>query len=490
MANSATTPISTTHPKGFWFIFFGELAERCSFYGMKALLPFYLIHVFMFTKAQASELTHLYVAGCYATGLIGGIIADKFLGKYWTIVVFAVPYVIGQFMVGLSEMSLVYAALFILAFGSGIIKPNISTLMGMTYDQQRPGQDLLRSRAFGYFYMAINVGSFLSQQACPLLRDYFGDVNPQTGLPASPESARKGYLAGFMFPGFLMILALILFAAGKRYYAREDLAANKAADEASPVSKWSIVRQLLGLFTLVLFFWVIFDQHATTWIYFANDYCSIQFTTPFEIGGRTEWRIPPESVQSTNPLLICIFVPLLNVLFSRMAARGYRVRPTDKMIVGFFLTAAACAVHVVAGTLATNADGTITKVSIGWQVLAYVFLTLAEVLISVTGLELAYTAAPKSLKSFVTACWMVPIFLANLLTSQLAKTYPNSVKPGEVVKEPVFELFGKEFFPIPQFHTAQGYFLAMTIALVVVGFAFIIVARRFNRVQAKVETAS
>jgi dipeptide/tripeptide permease len=475
--------VPTTHPKGFWYIFFGELAERCSFYGMRGLLAFYLIHVFGKTKDQASEIVHLYIAGCFATGLLGGYIADRFLGKYWTIVLFAVPYVIGQVLIGLSDMTLMYVALVILAFGSGVIKPNISTLMGMTYDQQRPGQDLLRSRAFGYFYMAINVGSLLSYQICPLLRDYFGQVDPATGLPASAESARAGYLAGFLFPAVLMAAALVIFAAGKKYYAVENVKANRAADEANVTGKWQVVGRLAGLFALVMFFWLIFDQKTTTWIYFAGDYLNIQFSTPFAIGGRTEWRLPPESIMSANPFLIICFVPLLNVFFSRLAAKGIKVRPTDKMTAGFLLTAMACALHACAGWMATNPDGSITKVSILWQLAAYVSLTLAEVLISVTGLELAYTAAPQSMKSFITAVWFVPIFFANLFSSQLAKTYPNTVKPGEVVKSPVFELYGTKFFELPQFSTAQAYFLFLTIALLVVTVAFVVIARRFNRAQ-------
>jgi POT family proton-dependent oligopeptide transporter len=472
--------VPTTHPKGFWFIFFGELAERCSFYGMRGLLAFYLIHVFDKTKSEASEVVHLYMAGCYITGLLGGFIADRFLGKYWTIVLFAVPYVIGQCLIGLSDLTLVYLALVILAFGSGVIKPNISTLMGMTYDQQRPGQDLLRSRAFGYFYMAINVGSLLSYQICPLIRDYFGKIDPETNTLADPKA---GYLAGFLFPAVLMAVALVIFALGKRYYATENVQANVVADAVASTEKWKIIGRLSGLFVLVMFFWLVFDQKATTWIYFASDYLDIRFTTPFAINGKTEWRVPPESMASANPFLIICFVPLLNLLFSRLAAKGYQIRPTDKMIAGFLLTAGACIAHAVAGWMATHPDGTITRVSILWQILAYISLTLAEVLISVTGLELAYTAAPRSLKSFITALWFVPIFVANLLSSQLAKTYPNTVKPGEEVKAPVFELYGQRFFELPQFRTAQEYFLFLTVLLLVVAAAFVVVAKRFNRAQ-------
>lgn len=471
----------TTHPTGFWFIFFGELAERCSFYGMRGLLAFYLIHVFGKEKSEASEVVHLYMAGCYATGLLGGWIADRFLGKYWTIVLFAVPYVIGQLLIGLSDLTLMYLALVILAFGSGVIKPNVSTLMGMTYDQQRPGQDLLRSRAFGYFYMAINVGSLLAYQVCPLVRDYYGRIDPATNTLADP---RAGYLAGFLFPAALMAVALAIFAAGKRFYATEDVGANRAADAADAAEKWRVVGRLAGLFALVLFFWLVFDQKATTWIYFASDYLDIRFTTPFAVAGRTEWRIPPESMASANPFLILCFVPLLNWLFVRLAAGGYRVRATDKITAGFVLTAGACAIHALAGWLATEPDGTVTRVSVVWQLLAYVSLTLGEVLISVTGLELAYAAAPRSLKSFVTALWFVPIFVANLFSSQLAKTYPNTVKPGEAVKTPVLELYNVKFFELPQFRTAQEYFLFLTALLLVVAAAFVVVARRFNRAQA------
>ncbi len=483
-----SAPVPTSHPKGFWFIFFGELAERCSFYGMRGLLAMYLIHVFGKTKGEASEVVHLYMAGCFATGLIGGFIADRFLGKYWTIVAFSVPYVIGQLLIGQSNETLVYVALVILAFGSGVIKPNISTLMGMTYDQQRPGQDQLRTRAFGYFYMAINVGSLLSYQICPLLRDYFGQVDPKTGLPATPESARAGYLAGFLFPAVLMAVALVLFAAGRKHYAVENVEANRAADDAGAEGKWKVAGRLAGLFALVMFFWVVFDQKTTVWIYFAADYLDTQFTTPFAVGGRTEWRLPPESIMSANPLLIICFVPLLNLLFGRLAAKGYRIRPTDKITAGFLLTAAATALHAAAGWIATNPDGSIAKVSILWQLAAYVVLTLGEVLISVTGLELAYTAAPRSMKSFITALWFVPIFFANLLSSQLAKAYPDTAHLAPFVSV-VGGLIGTDrgladaTRPAYQFPTAQGYFLMLTVLVLVVTAAFVLVARRFNRTQ-------
>lgn len=499
--------VPTTHPKGFWFIFFGELAERCSFYGMRGLLATYLIAVFGKTKGEASEIVHFYIAACFITGLLGGFVADRFLGKYWTIVLFAVPYVIGQVLIGLSDPTLMYVALVILAFGSGVIKPNISTLMGMTYDQQRPGQELLRSKAFGYFYMAINVGSLLAYWVCPVIRDAFAGIDPETKSLINPKA---GYLAGFLFPAVLMVIALVLFAIGKPFYAKETKPLTTEPDPTPAAEKWRVIGRLSGLFVLVMFFWMVFDQKATTWIYFAGDYLQLEFTLSSDIGfpdtklkvgewfGQPEgtwevalgWkagdrRIPPESLASANPFFIICFVPLLGLLFGWLAKKGVRIRPTDKMVAGFLLTATACGIHAVAGTLATNPDGSLSRVPMVWQLAAYAVLTLGEVLISVTGLELAYSAAPKSMKSFITAIWFVPIFFANLLSSQLAKTYPNTVKPGAEVKAPAFELYGVKFFDLPQFATAQAYFLFLAVLVTVVAGAFLFVAWRFNKAMEK-----
>jgi dipeptide/tripeptide permease len=495
LAADTPPPVKTSHPLGFWFIFFGELAERCSFYGMRGLLATYMIYVFGKTKGEASEIVHFYIAGCFVTGLLGGWVADRFLGKYWTIVLFAVPYVVGQVLIGLGDLNLAFLALVILAFGSGVIKPNISTLMGMTYDQQRPGQELLRGKAFGYFYMAINVGSLLAYQICPVIRDSFGGYDTETKTFAD---ARAGYLAGFLFPAVLMAVALVIFAVGKPFYAKETKPTAAEPDPTPAADKWRVVWRLAGLFGLVLFFWMVFDQKASTWIYFAGDYLQLDFTLTSPVGfpdqklaigawevplgwAAKDYRVPPESLASANPFFIICFVPLLGLLFGWLAKKGVRVRPTDKMIAGFVCTAAACGIHALAGTLATSPDGGIVRVSMWWQLAAYAVLTLGEVLISVTGLELAYSAAPKSMKSFITAVWFVPIFFANLLSSQLAKTYPEAVKEGQVPKTPAFELYGWKFFDLYQFPTAQAYFLFLTVLVLVVAVAFVFVARRFNR---------
>ncbi len=186
-SSNSIGPLSQTgHPTGFWYFFWGEFAERCSYYGMRAILALYMTERLGVDTSNAGTFMSMFIAACYFFTLLGGWIADNFLGKYWTIVLFSVPYVAAQFIVGIENKYLVFGSLLLLAMGSGVIKPNISTLMGLTYDQQRPGQDQLRTSAFSWFYMAINIGAFLSQVAMPWLRTEYG------------------YQVAFLFPAGLM----------------------------------------------------------------------------------------------------------------------------------------------------------------------------------------------------------------------------------------------------------------------------------------------
>jgi dipeptide/tripeptide permease len=563
----------TSHPTGFWFFFWGEFAERCSYYGMRAILALYMTDRLGVDKADAGTFMSLFIAACYFFPLVGGYVADNFLGKYWTIVLFSVPYVVAQFLVGIEDRYMVFGSLVLLAMGSGVIKPNISTLMGLTYDQQRPGQEQLRTSAFSWFYMAINIGAFLSQSTMPSLRDDYG------------------YRTAFLFPAGLMTLALALFAAGKRFYARETIerkvvgdappdtatvtgipvhykavtAEEKAADTAL---KLLTLRRIGAVFLTVMFFWAIFDQSASTWIFFADTFMDNNL---FGIAVRAD------AIQAFNPLFIVALVPVSVFIFKSLDQAGMKVKATQKMALGFFLTGLSMAIMSLAGFLAGAkqdavkistpegavvvpmtktplkdvkagtaefgpvkvtatdwsyddekkklnfatgtvrlADGTellvnnghltatefpegagwerggvlepllksgqdrakvkpdATKatvevvdwvkpperVTVWWQVLAYLILTVAEILISVTGLELAFVAAPATMKSFVTACWLAVVFLANLLiNAPITRLYPL-MAPGV-------------------------YFAMLGAAMAVVIVVFLPIAAKFNRMMAE-----
>lgn len=428
------TRFFTSHPTGFWFFFWGELAERSCYYGMRAILFLYVARELDFGDDNASTIVSLFIAACYLLPLIGGYLADNFFGKYGTIVGFSLPYILGQLLLtidsqqilGISPRSFLFVSLGLLAMGSGVIKPNISTLMGLTYDQHRPGQTQLRSDAFSLFYMAINIGAFASSLVVPWLRSHYG------------------YRMAFLFPAALMAAALLLFAMGKPFYAREVIGRTQKTP-AERREQWSVLSKLFSLFLVITFFWMIFDQSTTTWIRFAqNDF------DPHLFG----FHVDPDQVQALNPLFIVALLPVVSIGLWRLLGRmGLHVRPTDKMLVGFLFTAAGMALMAAAGFIASPDH----KVSLWWQVVTFLLITLAELCISPVGLELAFTAAPPSMKGFITGCFLLTVFFGNILNSFLTRLY-GPLGPGK-------------------------YFGLLTVILLVVTLAFLLVARRFNRMM-------
>jgi len=473
------------HPIGFWFFFWGEFAERSCYYGMRAILLLYMVERLGFSDGKASGVISYFIAACYLLPLAGGFVADNYLGKYRTIVGFSVPYVLGQLLLGfenLQSVDLLLLALALLAGGSGVIKPNISTLMGLTYDQKRPGQTKLRSDAFAMFYFSINVGAALSSFAVPTLRDLATEWS---------GSRAHGYAVAFRFPAVLMVLALATFALGKRFYAVEEIrkvrltpeqkherrAARRhtlglllaalgrlaSADWPSAQERFrqcffsipedvrdrlAVLGRIFGLFFVVMFFWSIFDQSTNTWTLFARDHLVL------DLFG---WKVAPDAIQGLNPVLIILLLPPITILWHLLARLGLELRPTDKMLIGFVLTAFTMGIMAVAGYLA----GPEGRISILWEVVPYILITIAEICISVVGLELAFAAAPPTMKSFITACWLLTVFFGDMLNAQVTPWYDQAV-------------FGFDLTP-------GRYFLLFALLMIPVTLAFALVARRFNR---------
>ena len=173
------------------------------------------------------------------------------------------------------------------------------------------------------------------------------------------------------------------------------------------------------------------------------------------------YRIAPDQFQALNPLFIVVLLPVVSVGLWRLLDRmGLHMRPTDKMLVGFVLTAASMAMMTIAGFLATPEH----KVSLWWQVVTFFLITVAELCISPVGLELAFTAAPQSMKGFITACFLLTVFFGNILNSGLTRLY-GPLGPGR-------------------------YFGLLTGILLVVTIAFIFVARQFNRMNEECASGS
>lgn len=422
------------HPVGFWFIFWGELAERCAFYGIRTLLFVYLTAVMGFADAYATQISYTFKACAYLSPLLGAFLADRFFGKYWIIVGFSFPYIAGMLLMGVGTEYAVYGALALLALGSGAIKPNISTLMGLTYDERRPGDAKIRGDAFYMFYFAINLGAVFSSWLLPL-------VAKKDGMFPGYD----GYFVGFMITAGLMTLALGLFASGKRHYAKEVIRGREPLTPEQRAEQWTVLGRIGGLFLLVAFWWFAYEMKDNIWIAFARD--------------RIELRLPlygdiqPNQLLGLNPFLILILVPTLNLFWKWVDPNGTRFPSPTKMLLGFLLMAATYVLMSSAGFLA----GSESRVSIFWMVAAFFVMTVSEVMVSVIGLELAFRAAPPRMKSLVTACWLLSVFAGNLIGIGVAKLE-------------LYQNFG-----------AGPFFAGLAVLMLVTAGVFSIVGKRFQR---------
>ncbi len=454
--------VSTRHPLAFFFFFWGEFAERCSYYGMRAILFLYLTSVLHFSDTTGTAIQSYFKAACYFLPLLGGYLADRFFGKYWTIVGFSVPYVLGHFVLGIETEPALFLALFLLASGSGVIKPNISTLMGLTYDQQRPRQAALRSSAFLWFYFSINVGALISQYGLPRLRSYLIEQYHDVGY---------AYRIAFQFPAWVMVASLAIFAAGKRFYATENVGRPPALTPEERRQRWEVLARLLGVFALIVFWWAIYEQNDNLWTAFARDHIdrhllgeevtltTFSFLNPLL---HLVWRLfgeefAPDGFQFINALLVIVLVPAFALLFRKLDPGMKVLRPMRKILAGFLFQVAASGVMAIAGARAS--DGML--VSAWWIVAGFTFLTIGEILLYGTGLELSYAAAPANMKGFVTACFLVTNALGNMINAQLSELYGTRLAPAE-------------FFTLS----------ACIVLAAAIGFYF--VGRRFDRGQAAV----
>lgn len=400
-----TSATPTSHPKALYFIFWGEFAERSSYYGMRAILFLFMTKQLMFTKEDANSYIFIFKMGCYLLPLVGGYLADRWLGKYWALVGFSIPYIAGQILLCYSDQTYIFYALFLLACGSGVTKPNISALLGLTYDQQRPGNLPLRARAFLWFYFSINVGALLSQFFLPIVRDNYG------------------YRAAFAIPAVLMVGALIAFAVGKPFYAKERPG---PAPELTPEQKkerWNALKPLFGVFALIVLFWIPYEHNDTQWVDFADKHMDLSTPWLGAIGGPS--RFSADAFQWANSLMVIILLPFFQWFWGKFDP-GNRVSPIRKMFWGFLFTSSGPFLMAACAYFANGA-----KVPCAWIIPAYMLLTVGEVLVYGTGLDFSYGQAPSYMKSLITACFLLTNAIANLVNTCWTRAYENDL--GKVI---------------------------------------------------------
>jgi POT family proton-dependent oligopeptide transporter len=387
-----TAPVARSDmPGGIPYIIGNEAAERFSFYGMRAILVVFMTQhlvdssgaLQVMSEEEAKGWYHLFVSAVYFTPLLGALLSDGLLGKYRTIILLSLFYCAGHAALALDDTRWgLVVGLGLIALGAGGIKPCVSSHLGDQFGQTNQG---LLARAFAWFYFAINLGAFFSSLATPWLL------------------VRHGPAVAFAVPGILMLIATLTFWAGRHRFVHIPPGGRLFLKETFSRRGLGALARLSVVYVFVAVFWSLFDQTGSSWVLQA------QHMNRMLLGV----ELLPAQIQAANPLLVMLLIPVFSYAVYPAIDKIFPLTPLRKISIGLFVAAAAFAIPTLV-QLSIDHGG---APSIAWQLLAYVVLTAAEVMVSITCLEFSYTQAPKTMKSFVMAFFMLSISLGNLFTS-------------------------------------------------------------------------
>lgn len=390
-ARSTASSSANAYPPGIPHIIGNEAAERFSFYGMKSILTVFMTKYMLDHSGQLDVMKpedakfwyHIFGMAVYAFPLLGSLLSDIFLGKYRTIIALSIVYCLGHLALAIDDTRWgLFAGLALISLGAGGIKPCVSAHVG---DQFTERNRHLLPIVFSWFYLAINAGAFISQLSTPVLLQKHG-----------PHVA-------FGVPGLLMVLATVVFYMGRtRFIAIPPKGLPQVLNSLGGEGGAAICR-LIPLFLCVSLFWGAFDQTGSSWVLQAGR-LDLQWM------GVT-WL--ESQVQAANALLILVFVPLFSYWLYPTIDKVLPLTPLRKATIGFALAAMSVTLIAIIDTWLDAGQ----TVNVSWQLLAFVILTAAEVMISITFLEFAYTQAPHEVKSFVMSLNLASVALGNFIAA-------------------------------------------------------------------------
>lgn len=414
------SPSKMKHPPGLYMLFFTEMWERFSYYGMRALLVMYLTTEFVrgglgVDKLSAMTLYANFTSLVYLTPLAGGYISDRYLGQRKAITIGGIIIALGQITLFSNQsLTALYIGLFLLIIGNGFFKPNISTLVGHLY----PDGDKRKDSAFTIFYMGINLGSFLAPLICGFLAE---------NLMATTEGGtiiHYGFRYGFLVAGLGMIIGQIIFNSLSNKYLGDIGKApitqvkknDKSNVENKPLTKEekhkTIVILLLTAFVIV--FWTGFEQAGSSLTIYTEEFVNRS------IGG---WEVPVSWFQSLNPLfIITLGIPVSNLWYKLACTKRGDFSIPQKMAMGSIMLGFGFILMVGAVMQrGGNVEDTAIKANMLWLVGTYFFHTLGELCLSPVGLSMVSQLAPAKLASFLMGVWLLSSFVANQIAGVLAR---------------------------------------------------------------------
>ncbi|MDX6181313.1 peptide MFS transporter [Flavobacterium sp. Fl-77] len=469
------TQVKTVHPKGLWVLFGTEMWERFNFYGMRALLTLFLVNSLLMKEEEASLIYGGFLGLCYLTPMLGGFVADRFLGNRNCILLGGLLMAIGQLLLFTSgsifdsNLSLakiiMYCGLGTIVFGNGFFKPNISSMVGSLYPKQEKTK---LDTAFTIFYMGINIGAFLGQSICPLL----GDV-VDTGGIRDIHAFKWGFLAASV----AMLLGTLLFYVLKNKYVVspdgrelgglpsknvaedfEEGEAQKANFSNRALIGAGVAFFILGLFfhyvvgqnliyTLIyssglalagliisdssltkierdriiviyivsffiIFFWAAFEQAGSSLTFIANNQTDRNFFG---------WQMPPSMVQIFNGLFVVVLAVPFSILWDYLRAKSKEPISPVKLAIGLVV------ITVSFFMIATQVSyiGTSGLLLVKWLILLYFLNTCAELCLSPIGLSLVGKLSPKRFASLLFGVF----FLSNASGYALGGTLGSILPP-------------------------------------------------------------
>lgn len=454
------------HPVGLFMLFFTEMWERFSYYGMRALLVLYLVSEISsenaglgWTSSEAGDLYGWYTMLVYITPILGGILADKIFGFRKAIVIGAVLMTLGHLSLAFEPLPAFYLGLALLIVGNGFFKPNISSIVGQLYSDDSDKKDA----GYTIFYQGINVGAFLGSILC----GYLGET--------------YGWHYGFGLAGIFMLIGLIQFQLSQKMFGDIGLAPSKKEKEEEKKAKEPLTKKeknrlivvgVLAFFSI--FFWAAFEQAGSSMTIFANDYTdrtlsgsaimifnvvssllsalpviiltwlflamnkSIGKEFPAAMGfmglsvvilwaiigymiynqfASQNSEVPTTWFQSLNALFIFTLAPLFSIIWEKLAKSKYNPNGPQKFSIGLILLGLGFIPMVIG---AANVGGTsVEKASMVFLVLAYLLHTMGELSLSPVGLSYVNKLSPKRLLGVMFGIW----FFASAMGNKLAGSF-------------------------------------------------------------------
>ena len=426
--------INKNNPHSLTTLFFTEMWERFSYYGMRALLVLYLVNSQNYSESDALHIYAVYTGLVYLTPLIGGYLADRFLGSQKAIFIGGLTMMIGHFLMAFPNF--LYLAIGMLIIGNGYFKPNISTLLGRLYKPD----DVRRDSGFSIFYVGINLGAFLA----PLIVGYVG------------ETINWHY--GFAIAGFGMLAGLIQFYIGQNKIIKEDISSQ--SKKLNPAD-WGIItlvslinlplilvilelnqiindfffeilailiiliffyfitkkKQLLAvkkdikriayigiLSIFVIFFWMGFEQAGGSLTLFANN------SVDRNLLG---FVIPASFFQSINPLIIILIGPMIADFWMRIDQSKNKINTPKKMGLGLLFLASGFFLIMLVNNSSES------SINLWWLVCVYFLHTMGELCLSPIGLSMVSKVSPKKIASLMMGFWFLSSAVANFVAGKL-----------------------------------------------------------------------